>query len=256
MSTKIIDPWAGSYAMEALTNEVYQAGKSVIEEVEAMGGMAKAVESGKYCPYKEVEAMGNDKGLVFWWGLGVGVAAWGTERLVCGALASVVWGALVSGVRVGLGFRVWGSFTSGLRALGSAAGGTFSLRRWGVAGDFGTTSGAGLALEGFGKEVIVGVNKYRLEKEETVDVLMIDNNEVRETQINKLKQVRGSRDPQAVQAALAKLEAAALGSENLLAAAVVAARARATLGEISAAMEKVLYCIRWYMGHTFSHKFC
>ncbi|XP_063887775.1 methylmalonyl-CoA mutase, mitochondrial-like [Scylla paramamosain] len=152
---KIIDPWAGSYAMETLTNEVYQAGRSVIEEVEAMGGMAKAVESG-----------------------------WAKLKIEeCAAKRQ--------------------------------------------------------AMIDSGKEVIVGVNKYRLEKEETVDVLMIDNNEVRETQINKLKQVRVNRDSQAVQEALARLEAAAQGSENLLAAAVVAARARATLGEISAAMEKV-----------------
>ncbi|XP_050730020.1 methylmalonyl-CoA mutase, mitochondrial-like [Eriocheir sinensis] len=88
-------------------------------------------------------------------------------------------------------------------------------------------------------EVIVGVNKYRLEKEESVDVLTIDNEEVRMKQINKLKQIRASRDAQAVESSLADVESAAQGTGNLLAAAVVAARARATLGEISSAMEKV-----------------
>ncbi|KAK4298241.1 hypothetical protein Pmani_029399 [Petrolisthes manimaculis] len=152
---KIIDPWAGSYAMEALTNEVYEVGKTIIDEVEEMGGMAKAVASG-----------------------------WAKLKIEeCAAKRQ--------------------------------------------------------AMIDSGKEVIVGVNKYRLEKEETIDVLMINNNEVRTTQINKLKQMKASRDTAEVEAALAKLEEASGGDGNLLEAAVVAARARATVGEISSAMEKV-----------------
>lgn len=152
---KVIDPWAGSYAMESLTNEVYDAAKEIIDEVESMGGMAKAVASG-----------------------------WAKLKIEeCAAKRQ--------------------------------------------------------AMIDSGKEVIVGVNKYRLEKEEAIDVLMIDNNEVRTKQINKLKELREKRDPQATAAALSALEEAARGSENLLEAAVAAARVRATLGEISQAMEKV-----------------
>ncbi|XP_047477554.1 methylmalonyl-CoA mutase, mitochondrial-like [Penaeus chinensis] len=152
---KIIDPWAGSYAMEALTNEVYDAAKDIIDEVESMGGMAKAVASG-----------------------------WAKLKIEeCAAKRQ--------------------------------------------------------AMIDSGKEVIVGVNKYRLDKEETIDVLMIDNNEVRTKQINKLKELKEKRDPQETAAALNALEEAARGSGNLLEAAVAAARVRATLGEISQAMEKV-----------------
>ncbi|XP_042874391.1 methylmalonyl-CoA mutase, mitochondrial-like [Penaeus japonicus] len=152
---KVIDPWAGSYAMEAMTNEVYNAAKEIIDEVESMGGMAKAVASG-----------------------------WAKLKIEeCAAKRQ--------------------------------------------------------AMIDSGKEVIVGVNKYRLDKEEAIDVLMIDNNEVRTKQINKLKELRETRDQQATATALSALEEAALGSGNLLEAAVVAARSRATLGEISQAMEKV-----------------
>ncbi|XP_042220504.1 methylmalonyl-CoA mutase, mitochondrial-like [Homarus americanus] len=152
---KVIDPWAGSYAMEALTNEVYEAGKAIIDEVESMGGMAQAVASG-------------------WAKLKIEECAAKKQAMIDSA-----------------------------------------------------------------KEVIVGVNKYKLEKEDKIDVLMIDNNEVRTTQIDKLKQVKASRDASATGAALAALEKAALGDGNLLAAAVEAARARASLGEISTAMENV-----------------
>ncbi|KAG7169940.1 Methylmalonyl-CoA mutase-like 1, partial [Homarus americanus] len=156
---KVIDPWAGSYAMEALTNEVYEAGKAIIDEVESMGGMAQAVASG-------------------WAKLKIEECAAKKQAMIDSA-----------------------------------------------------------------KEVIVGVNKYKLEKEDKIDVLMIDNNEVRTTQIDKLKQVKASRDASATGAALAALEKAALGDGNLLAAAVEAARARASLGEISTAMENVC-CVK------------
>ncbi|XP_068244660.1 methylmalonyl-CoA mutase, mitochondrial-like [Palaemon carinicauda] len=152
---KVIDPWAGSYAMESLTEEVYNAGKAIIDEVEAMGGMAKAVASG-----------------------------WAKLKIEeCAAKRQ--------------------------------------------------------AMIDSGKEVIVGVNKYRLEKEETVDVLMIDNHEVRSKQIAKLEKIRATRDESETQAALSALEEAAKGDGNLLAFAIDAARKRASLGEISMAMERV-----------------
>ncbi|XP_069181961.1 methylmalonyl-CoA mutase, mitochondrial [Procambarus clarkii] len=152
---KIIDPWAGSYAMEALTNEVYEAGKVIIDMVEEMGGMAKAVASG-----------------------------WAKLQIEeCAAKKQ--------------------------------------------------------AMIDSGKEVIVGVNKYKLKQEETVDVRSIDNNEVRKTQVEKLQKIKASRNTAATEAALAALEEAARGDGNLLAAAVNAARQRASLGEISNAMENV-----------------
>ncbi|HEY8385728.1 MAG TPA: methylmalonyl-CoA mutase family protein, partial [Porticoccaceae bacterium] len=91
-----------------------------------------------------------------------------------------------------------------------------------------------------GEEVIVGVNKYQLEKEPEIDVLDIDNTKVREAQIQRLTRIRAERDNAACQAALDKLTAAAESGEgNLLALAVDAARQRASVGEISDALEKV-----------------
>jgi methylmalonyl-CoA mutase len=91
-----------------------------------------------------------------------------------------------------------------------------------------------------GEEVIVGVNKYQLAQEPEIDVLDIDNTAVRESQVARLQRIRASRDPAAHQAALDALVAAAKdGSGNLLALAVDAARARATVGEISDALESV-----------------
>lgn len=96
------------------------------------------------------------------------------------------------------------------------------------------------ALIDNGKEVIVGVNKYRLEKEDPIDVLMVDNTMVRDAQIAKIKGIRESRDNAKAEAALnAITEAAKSGTGNLLGLAVEAARLRATVGEISMAMEKV-----------------
>ena len=89
-----------------------------------------------------------------------------------------------------------------------------------------------------GEEVIVGVNKYRLKVQEDIDILRIDNKAVRESQIARLKRTRKGRDEAACKAALAALESVArTGEGNILAAAVEAARARATVGEISSAME-------------------
>jgi methylmalonyl-CoA mutase len=90
-----------------------------------------------------------------------------------------------------------------------------------------------------GEEVIVGVNKYRPSQEAPVEVRDIDNHAVRDAQVARLAQVRAGRDAAACAAALAALTEAARGDGNLLAAAVEAARARATVGEISAAMEEV-----------------
>ncbi|XP_076041274.1 methylmalonyl-CoA mutase, mitochondrial-like isoform X2 [Oratosquilla oratoria] len=152
---KIIDPWAGSYAMESLTDEVYEAGKAIIDEVEKMGGMAKAVESG-----------------------------WAKLKIEeCAAKRQ--------------------------------------------------------AMIDSGKEVIVGVNKYRLEKEEEIDVLVINNEDVRNKQIEKIKEIKATRDESACNAALREMEMIARSDGNLLQAAVEAARARATVGEISDVMEKV-----------------
>ncbi|NYT39802.1 methylmalonyl-CoA mutase [Sphingomonas sp. R-74633] len=88
-----------------------------------------------------------------------------------------------------------------------------------------------------GEQVIVGVNKYRKADEDPIDILDVDNHAVREAQIARIKRVKASRDEAACQAALEALRAGAEGTDNLLALAVDAARARATLGEISSAME-------------------
>ncbi|MBB6096960.1 methylmalonyl-CoA mutase [Deinobacterium chartae] len=154
--THIIDPFGGSYAMERLTQDLADKAMEIIREVEAMGGMAKAVESG--IPKLRIEE--------------------------------------------------------------SAARKQARIDR--------------------GEDVIVGVNRYRLEQETPVEVLEIDNTRVREQQIARLERIRATRDPAAVGAALAALEDAARSGEgNLLALSVEAMRARATVGEISYALEKV-----------------
>ena len=90
-----------------------------------------------------------------------------------------------------------------------------------------------------GEEVIVGVNKYRKDKEDPIDILDIDNMKVRDSQIARLEKMRASRDQGACDAALAELTRRANEGGNLLEAAVEAARARASVGEISMAMEKI-----------------
>jgi methylmalonyl-CoA mutase len=86
---------------------------------------------------------------------------------------------------------------------------------------------------------VIGVNKYRLAEEDLLDVLKVDNSAVRKEQADKLRRLREERDPNAVEAALAALTRAAGGEGNLLALAIDAARAKATVGEISDALEKV-----------------
>jgi methylmalonyl-CoA mutase len=153
---KVIDPLGGSYLIEALTKDLSDAALKIIEEVEAMGGMAKAVVSGKPKLYIEEAAARKQ------------------------------------------------------------------------------------ARIDSGEDVIVGVNKYRLKNEEPLEVLRVDNTAVRLEQVERLKKLRASRDQAAVTRALAAItECAKTGQGNLLSLAVEAARVRATLGEISDAMEKV-----------------
>ena len=153
--THVIDPLAGSYYVESLTAALATDAWALISEVDAMGGMTKAVASGM--PKLRIEE--------------------------------------------------------------SAARRQAAIDR--------------------GDEVIVGVNKYRLDREEPIDLLDIDNVAVRDAQIARLKSIRATRDETACKAALAAVTATAASTGNLLAAAVTAARARATVGEISLAMEQV-----------------
>jgi methylmalonyl-CoA mutase len=148
--TKVVDPLAGSYYVESLTKDLADAAWTLIEEIEAMGGMTKAVHDG--LPKRMIEEAA-------------------TRRQA-------------------------------------------AIDR--------------------GDEVIVGVNKYRLEQEDQIDILDIDNKAVREAQISRIEKTKRQRDPKRVAAALAALgETAATGEGNILEAAVEAARARATVGEIS-----------------------
>ena len=153
--TNVVDPLAGSYYVEKLTSDLAEAAWKLIEEVDDMGGMTKAVASG--LPKLRIEE--------------------------------------------------------------TAARRQADIDR--------------------GDQVIVGVNKYRLPEEDPIDILDIDNEAVRESQVTGLKQIREARDEAACDAALAELERRAQAGGNLLEAAVEAARARASVGEISMAMEKI-----------------
>ncbi|WP_299782232.1 methylmalonyl-CoA mutase [uncultured Roseobacter sp.] len=152
--TNVVDPLAGSYYVEKLTSDLADAAWKLIEEVEEMGGMTKAVASGM--PKLRIE-------------------------------------------------------------------------------EAAATRQAGIDR---GTEVIVGVNKYRRDKEDPIDILDIDNAAVRDSQIARLDKIRAARDEEACTQALDALSTCAAEGGNLLAAAVEAARARATVGEISMAMEK------------------
>ncbi|RMH71560.1 MAG: methylmalonyl-CoA mutase [Gemmatimonadetes bacterium] len=153
---RVVDPWGGSYLVEYLTDQLLKRAWRHIQEVESLGGMAKAIETG--LPKMRIEEA--------------------------------------------------------------------AARRQ--------------AHIDSGKETIVGVNKYRLEYEDPIDILEVDNTAVREAQIARLKKLRAERDEAKCQAALnAITQAAASGEGNLLLLSVEAARARASLGEISDAMEKV-----------------
>ncbi|MEA4847467.1 MAG: methylmalonyl-CoA mutase [Clostridiaceae bacterium] len=156
MICKVIDPWGGSYYVERLTHELAKKAWGHIQEVEELGGMAKAIETG--LPKMRIEE--------------------GSARRQA--------------------------------KIDSA------------------------------KEAIIGVNKYRLEHEDPIKILEIDNTAVREAQIKRLQQLRANRDEARVQAALEAITKATETDEgNLLELAVEAARARASLGEISYAIEKI-----------------
>ena len=153
--TKVVDPWGGSYFMENLTQNIADKAWELIEEVEAAGGMAKAIETGM--PKLRIEEAAAKK----------------------------------------------------------------------------------QARIDRGEDVIVGVNKYRTDKDEEVEVLSIDDQAVREAQVKRLQTIRASRDEAAVQKTLNALQACAAGGEgNLLGLAVEATRLRATVGEISEALER------------------
>jgi len=154
--TSVVDPWAGSYMMEKLTQDMADMAWNTIQEVEAMGGMTHAVETG-------------------WAKLQI-------EKCAAEKQARI----------------------------------------------------------DSGQDVIVGVNKYKLAKQDAIEFLDVDNVAVRESQVARLKEIRASRDATAVQVALDALTAAAKdGSGNLLDLAIKATRLRATVGEISDALEKV-----------------
>jgi len=155
--TKVIDPWAGSYYVEALTNELVQKAWAHIEEIEKLGGMAKAIETG--VPKMRIEE-----------------AAARTQARIDS-----------------------------------------------------------------GRQTIVGINKYALEKEAPIDILEIDNTEVRKEQIEGLEKLRANRDEAKVKADLAAItECVKTGKGNLLELAVEAAKDRASLGEISDACEEIV----------------
>jgi methylmalonyl-CoA mutase len=153
--TKVVDPLGGSYYVEALTHSLATAAKAIIDEVETMGGMTKAVEAG--IPKLRIEEA--------------------------------------------------------------------AARRQ--------------ARVDRGEDVIVGVNKFQLAKEDDIEVRAIDNTAVRTAQITRLNTIKATRDPDKLKAALEALVTGAKGGGNLLELAVEAARARATVGEISDAMESV-----------------
>ncbi|MBX9806613.1 MAG: methylmalonyl-CoA mutase [Flavobacteriaceae bacterium] len=154
--TKTVDPWAGSFYVESLTNEIAQNAWKLIEEVEELGGMTKAIESG--IPKLRIEEAAARK----------------------------------------------------------------------------------QARIDSNQDIIVGVNKYRLEKEDPLQILDVDNQMVRKQQIEQLERIKASRDTEKVQLSLKKLTLCAqTGEGNLLELAVEAARNRATLGEISDALETV-----------------
>ena len=154
--TRVVDPWGGSYYLEKLTEEITHKAWILLKEIEELGGMAKAIETG--IPKMRIEEAAARK----------------------------------------------------------------------------------QARIDSGKDQIIGVNSYRLEKESTIETLEVDNTSVRESQIKLLNKIRSTRDTQAVKKTLNDLtHACRSGKRNLLALAIEAARCRATLGEISDACEKV-----------------
>ena len=154
-TTRVIDPWGGSYYVERLTQDLAERAWSHIEEVERLGGMAKAIDAG--IPKLRIEE----------------AAAKAQARIDSG------------------------------------------------------------------RQAVIGVNKFKPQGEKPIDVLKVDNSSVRAQQIEKLRRLRAERDEAAVQGALKALSDGARAKGNLLALAIDAARAKATVGEISLALEKV-----------------
>jgi methylmalonyl-CoA mutase len=153
---QVVDPWGGSYMMESLTQDMANKARELMAEIDELGGMAKAIESG--IPKLRIEEAAAKK----------------------------------------------------------------------------------QARIDRGEDVIVGVNKFQIDEQDAVDILEIDNEQVRDAQLARLATIRGSRDDAAVSAALSALtEAAESGSGNLLTLAIEATRLRATVGEISDALETV-----------------
>ncbi|GAA2878207.1 methylmalonyl-CoA mutase [Streptosporangium fragile] len=152
---RVIDPWGGSYYVERLTHELARRAWAHIEEVEAAGGMARAIDAG--LPKLRIEE-----------------AAARTQARIDS-----------------------------------------------------------------GRQPVIGVNKYRPDADEPIEVLKVDNTAVRAQQLDKLRRLREERDPERVEEALAALSKGAAGDGNLLALAIEAARAKATVGEISDALERV-----------------
>jgi methylmalonyl-CoA mutase len=156
--TGVIDPWAGSYMMESLTDQIYDEALKVIEEIESIGGMSKAVAQG--IPKLKIEECAAKK----------------------------------------------------------------------------------QARIDSGKDIIVGINAYRLQNEEEVNVLAVDNTKVRESQIAKIKKLKADRNEKVTQKALNDItECCKTGQGNLLELSVEAAKARATVGEITSAMESIIF---------------
>ena len=150
-----IDPWAGSYYVENLTDKLAKGAWQLIEEIEKLGGMAQAIETG--LPKMRIEEAAARK----------------------------------------------------------------------------------QARIDSGKDIIVGVNRYKREQEDPMDILEVDNTAVRESQVKRLEKLKAERNNEEVEAILDKLTEAAAGDENLLELSIEAAKKRATLGEISFALEKV-----------------
>ena len=154
--TRAVDPWAGSYYVESLTDEIVHKAWDLIQEVEKLGGMAKAIETG--IPKMRIEEAARKQARI-----------------------------------------------------------------------------------DSGNDTIVGINRYRLEKEDPIDILAVDNTAVREAQIKRLNELRANRDEAKVKAALAAItECVRTKKGNLLELAVEAAKVRASLGEISDACEEVV----------------
>jgi methylmalonyl-CoA mutase len=156
-TTRIIDPWGGSYFVERLTQDLAARAFAHIQEIETLGGMARAIDAG--IPKLRIEE-----------------AAARTQARI-----------------------------------------------------------------DTGRQTVVGVNRYRLESEPPIDVLKVDNSSVRAQQLEKLKRLRAERNEDEVMAALDALATGARGRGNLLALSIEAARAKATVGEISSALERVFH---------------